>query len=249
MRRRSSRLLAECGADWIVNAAAYTAVDLAEDAAGDEAAAVNDTGRRSAGAGRCPVQPARLLHLSTDFVFDGASNRAYTPGDAPRPLSVYGATKLGGERRALECRAARHRRSHRLGVCRRGAQFRAHHAAADARAGTSAAWSAIKSARRPGPRASPMPSGDLIGVRARPGIYHWTDLGVGELVRFCGRHSGRGARARAVDARRRPSCPSRPRSIRPAPGGPRSACSIRGDACAAPDAGGALAPQLEDDAG
>jgi dTDP-4-dehydrorhamnose reductase len=41
------------------------------------------------------------LHLSTDFVFDGASNRAYLPEDATNPLSVYGASKLGGEHRAL----------------------------------------------------------------------------------------------------------------------------------------------------
>jgi dTDP-4-dehydrorhamnose reductase len=41
------------------------------------------------------------VHLSTDFVFDGSSSRAYLPGDAPRPLGVYGVTKLGGERRAL----------------------------------------------------------------------------------------------------------------------------------------------------
>jgi dTDP-4-dehydrorhamnose reductase len=40
---------------------------------------------------------ARLLHLSTDFVFDGRSNTAYRPADATHPLSVYGASKLGGE--------------------------------------------------------------------------------------------------------------------------------------------------------
>jgi dTDP-4-dehydrorhamnose reductase len=44
----------------------------------------------------------RLLHLSTDFVFDGKSNRAYLPADQTNPLSVYGVSKLGGERQVLK---------------------------------------------------------------------------------------------------------------------------------------------------
>ena len=44
----------------------------------------------------------RLLHLSTDFVFDGKSNRAYLPADEAHPLSVYGVSKLGGERHVLK---------------------------------------------------------------------------------------------------------------------------------------------------
>jgi len=88
-------ILAQAHIDWIINAAAYTAVDRAEDQR-DAAAAVNDTAvavlaRAAARAG------SRLLHLSTDFVFDGRSNRAYLPGDATNPLSVYGASKLAGE--------------------------------------------------------------------------------------------------------------------------------------------------------
>ena len=91
-------VLAASGAQWIVNAAAYTAVDRAESEP-DLARAVNDTAvgvlARAAHARGC-----RLLHLSTDFVFDGRANAAYLPGDAPNPLSVYGATKLAGERQA-----------------------------------------------------------------------------------------------------------------------------------------------------
>ena len=88
--------------DWIVNAAAYTAVDLAED---EPATGRRDQRRRRRRASRRPPRAAgcRLLHLSTDFVFDGASNRAYLPGDAPHPLSVYGASKLAGERQAARC--------------------------------------------------------------------------------------------------------------------------------------------------
>jgi len=85
---------------WIVNAAAYTAVDRAETeqaaAFASNAAAVGVLARAGAAVG------ARLLHLSTDFVFDGRANRAYLPGDATSPLSVYGASKLAGEAQALQ---------------------------------------------------------------------------------------------------------------------------------------------------
>jgi len=90
-----ARALAAVRADWIVNAAAYTAVDLAEDQPA-QANAVNDTAvaslvREAERAG------SRLLHLSTDFVFDGESKRAYLPTDRTNPRSVYGSSKLGGE--------------------------------------------------------------------------------------------------------------------------------------------------------
>jgi dTDP-4-dehydrorhamnose reductase len=81
--------------DWVVNAAAYTAVDLAEDQKA-QAFAVNDTAVAGLAQAAARVG-ARLLHLSTDFVFDGSSSRAYLPGDPTNPLSVYGASKLAGE--------------------------------------------------------------------------------------------------------------------------------------------------------
>jgi len=91
--------IAQTDAKWIINAAAYTAVDLAEDQPA-QAIAVNDTavGVLAAAAS---TAGCRLLHLSTDFVFDGKSNRAYLPGDETHPLSVYGLSKLGGERHVL----------------------------------------------------------------------------------------------------------------------------------------------------
>jgi dTDP-4-dehydrorhamnose reductase len=98
-RTAVARALAETRAEWVVNAAAYTAVDLAEDHPA-LAMAVNDAAVDvlvSASA----VAGCRLLHLSTDFVFDGKSNCAYLPTDATNPLSVYGASKLGGERHVL----------------------------------------------------------------------------------------------------------------------------------------------------
>jgi dTDP-4-dehydrorhamnose reductase len=98
------RAIAETRAEWIVNAAAYTAVDLAEDNQA-QAVAVNDTAvgvlAAAASAAGC-----RLLHLSTDFVFDGQSSRAYLPADRTNPLSVYGASKLGGERHVLNAAEA-----------------------------------------------------------------------------------------------------------------------------------------------
>ena len=95
-----ARTLSEVKADWVVNAAAFTAVDLAEDQPA-QALAVNDTAVASL-ARASAHEACRLLHLSTDFVFDGNSNRAYLPTDKPKPLSVYGASKLGGERRVLD---------------------------------------------------------------------------------------------------------------------------------------------------
>jgi dTDP-4-dehydrorhamnose reductase len=101
--RAVSQALAETNPSWIVNAAAYTAVDQAEKEQA-QAVAVNDTAvgtlAEAAAKARC-----RLLHLSTDFVFDGASSRAYLPSDSPNPLGVYGMSKLGGERRVLHAAA------------------------------------------------------------------------------------------------------------------------------------------------
>jgi dTDP-4-dehydrorhamnose reductase len=95
-----ARAFADSGAEWVINAAAYTAVDLAEDLPA-QAMAVNDTavGVLAAAASTTGCQ---LLHLSTDFVFDGKSNRAYLPADQTNPLSVYGVSKLGGERQVLK---------------------------------------------------------------------------------------------------------------------------------------------------
>lgn len=84
----------------VINAAAYTAVDAAEENA-DLAVAINVEGVTHLAAAAAGLG-ARLIHVSTDFVFDGQSRRPYRPHDDPRPLSVYGRTKLAGEVRATE---------------------------------------------------------------------------------------------------------------------------------------------------
>ena len=79
----------------IVNAAAYTAVDRAEDEA-DLAYAVNRDGARHLADAAARID-ARLVQVSTDFVFGGDQARPYTRGDSPNALGVYGASKLAGE--------------------------------------------------------------------------------------------------------------------------------------------------------
>lgn len=82
--------------DWLVNAVAYTAVDKAEDEP-VEAARLNKC--LPAQLGRlCADRNIGLFHFSTDFVFDGKKNTPYTEEDAPNPASVYGQTKLDGEK-------------------------------------------------------------------------------------------------------------------------------------------------------
>lgn len=84
----------------IINAAAYTAVDKAEQGQ-DAAFAVNADGAANLAkaAQQCNV---RLVHISTDFVFDGKKSTPYLPADTPNPLSIYGASKLKGEQRVHE---------------------------------------------------------------------------------------------------------------------------------------------------
>lgn len=91
--------LAAAHCDVIVNAAAYTAVDKAEQEP-EEAMRIN-----AAGAGHVADAAARLdaplLHISTDYVFDGGSDRPYVETDPPGPTTLYGRSKLEGEARVL----------------------------------------------------------------------------------------------------------------------------------------------------
>jgi dTDP-4-dehydrorhamnose reductase len=82
----------------VINAAGYTAVDKAEEER-DLAFAVNSEGARHL-ARAARGSEARMIHVSTDFVFDGEQGRPYRPDDEPNPLGTYGASKLEGERAA-----------------------------------------------------------------------------------------------------------------------------------------------------
>lgn len=95
------RAVQECSAlskkrcDWVINCAAYTAVDKAESEP-ELSRDVNEEGALNL-AERLENGP-RLLHISTDFVFDGTKTTPYRETDEVNPLGVYGQTKLGGER-------------------------------------------------------------------------------------------------------------------------------------------------------
>jgi dTDP-4-dehydrorhamnose reductase len=172
--------LAEVGADWIVNAAAYTAVDRAEDDAA-RAVAVNDTAVASI-ASAAAREGARLLHLSTDFVFDGESKRAYLPHDRTNPLSVYGSSKLGGERHVIAGGAgivlrtswvyAASGKNFVLTMLRLMREKDQISVVSDQIGAPT--WAASAAAAIWG----------LIDAQAAPGIYHWTDLGVASWYDF-----------------------------------------------------------------
>ena len=86
--------------DFCINAAAYTAVDLAETEI-EKAFLVNADGTDNL-AEACAENNAQFIHVSTDYVFDGENNLAYTEEDFTNPLGVYGASKLAGDELALE---------------------------------------------------------------------------------------------------------------------------------------------------
>ena len=85
--------------DLVINCGAYTGVDKAESER-EKAFAVNGDGATNIAGAAAEIR-ARLIHISTDFVFDGTKSQPYLPSDKPEPVSVYGASKLQGEQSVL----------------------------------------------------------------------------------------------------------------------------------------------------
>jgi dTDP-4-dehydrorhamnose reductase len=91
--------------DWVVNCAAMTHVERCES---ENLAAFEANALGAAHVAQAAAETgARLLHISTDYVFDGSRKTPYTEKDLPRPINIYGASKLAGEYavRAREARA------------------------------------------------------------------------------------------------------------------------------------------------
>lgn len=96
---RWASLLEKNGINAVINCAAYTKVDLAETHR-DEAFRVNHWAAEQL-AKACATTGSTLLHISTDFVFDGSQNTPYKETDPTRPLGCYGESKLAGEEAVL----------------------------------------------------------------------------------------------------------------------------------------------------
>jgi dTDP-4-dehydrorhamnose reductase len=90
------RAIAAARPDFVVSAAAYTAVDKAESEP-DVAHAINGAGAGAVAAAAAEIG-VPIVHLSTDYVFDGSKTTPYVETDPTNPLGVYGASKLAGER-------------------------------------------------------------------------------------------------------------------------------------------------------
>jgi dTDP-4-dehydrorhamnose reductase len=86
--------------DYCVNCAAYTAVDRAESE--KHFAYLNNTEAVATLAKVCNKNKTQLIHISTDYVFDGTATRPYKETDEPCPVSVYGKSKLEGEQSAIQ---------------------------------------------------------------------------------------------------------------------------------------------------
>ena len=99
------RALEKCMPDIVVNAAAYTAVDRAEDEP-ELAFQVNRDGAKYV-ALACVAASIPLIHLSSDYVFDGRKSEPYSEDDLPNPLGVYGRSKWEGEE-AVQAALDRH---------------------------------------------------------------------------------------------------------------------------------------------
>ena len=91
----AARAIAAIRPDVVINAAAFTAVDQAEDES-ERANRINAEGAGEVAAAAGAIG-ARVIQISTDYVFDGRAHRPYTGDEKPNPLGAYGRSKLAGE--------------------------------------------------------------------------------------------------------------------------------------------------------
>ena len=95
----TASFIADLAPSWIINCAAYTAVDRAEDEE-DLATLINGNGVENI-VNALEGSDCRLIHISTDYVFDGSRPVPYLEDDIPSPASAYGRSKLAGEKSAM----------------------------------------------------------------------------------------------------------------------------------------------------
>lgn len=93
-------VISKSNCDYVINCIGYTNVDMAEKEK-KMAYSINAIGAKNV-AIACANHKVKMIHLSTDFVFDGTLNRPYKESDYPSPLSVYGKSKLLGDQSVLE---------------------------------------------------------------------------------------------------------------------------------------------------
>ena len=98
---RLNSMLLDLEFELVINCAAYTSVDEAEQNS-QTAFLVNEIGPKNL-AIFCNNHSKKLIHISTDFVFDGSKNTAYASSDKTNPMNVYGASKLAGENHVIGC--------------------------------------------------------------------------------------------------------------------------------------------------
>lgn len=97
--RTIERAMVANGPDVVINSAAYTAVDKAEDE-GEQAFRMNRDGARQLAEATAKAG-IPMIHISTDYVFDGSKSGAYSEDDEPSPVTVYGQSRLEGEQAVL----------------------------------------------------------------------------------------------------------------------------------------------------
>lgn len=164
------RVLAEASPEIVVNAAAYTDVDGAE--RDREAAFATNAIAAGVLAREVAAIGARMLHVSTDHVFDGAAVQPYREDDRAAPLNTYGESKLAGERAVLAAGGSVVRTSWLFAA--RGPSF------VDAiirRAGTQPALRVVADQRGCPTWAEDLADALLVLATHAPGVYHYCNTG------------------------------------------------------------------------